>query len=460
MSPPLVNTGTNEQRIAGLVLSGPGGRFLGGDLRWVLGADYRREAGSLAVDPLFAAEEFWGFGNTGGSVAGEPSGAADRVSGAYEARELFAEMQATLLHDRPLARDLTLKVGARWSDYSSFDQNISWQAGLRWHPAAELALRANYAEVFRAPGIVELYDPRVSFEGYWDFDPCGNDPTPTQQTNCAANGVPGGAYVQDGPFTAPTGGNPELEPETGDSFGVGLVYTPAWAKGFSASADYFQVELNDTIWQAYPYQVLFECAERGLAKACKDIRRFADGSLSAVDTYTENFGGRDVRGIDFAIDWSIVTRLGDVHSSLFATYLDRWDEQPFAGGETYSYAGNFDADATARPRWRASGVIDWRSGPWMASYSAEYIGSYSELVECFPPFDIDFEPFDRRVDPVLYHDIEAGFRFDSGVSVRAAITNVTHEDPPYLNISPGNTDAATYRLLGRSYFLELRYQVE
>jgi outer membrane receptor protein involved in Fe transport len=149
-----------------------------------------------------------------------------------------------------------------------------------------------------------------------------------------------------------------------------------------------------------------------------------------------------------------------VHSSLFATYLDRWDEQPYAGGETRSYAGNFDADTGARPRWRASGHLDWRFGPWLASYAAEYIGSYSELVEPFPPLGIDFESFDRRVAPVLYHDIEGGFTFDSGVAVRAAITNVTDEDPPYLNISPGNTDAATYRLLGRSYFLELRYQVE
>jgi iron complex outermembrane recepter protein len=96
----------------------------------------------------------------------------------------------------------------------------------------------------------------------------------------------------------------------------------------------------------------------------------------------------------------------------------------------------------------------------MASYAAEYIGSYSESVEPWPLNDIEFEPFDRRVDPVLYHDIEAGFRFDSDVTVRAVITNVTDEDPPYLNIAPANTDVATYRLLGRSYFLELRYQLE
>ncbi len=42
----MINRGTNEQRIAEFVLSGPGGRMLGRDLQWVLGADYRREAGS------------------------------------------------------------------------------------------------------------------------------------------------------------------------------------------------------------------------------------------------------------------------------------------------------------------------------------------------------------------------------------------------------------------------------
>ena len=53
-------------------MSGPGGRMLGRDLQWVLGADYRREAGSLAEDPLHAEDYLAGFGNTG-PVCGEPT---------------------------------------------------------------------------------------------------------------------------------------------------------------------------------------------------------------------------------------------------------------------------------------------------------------------------------------------------------------------------------------------------
>lgn len=450
MPRPLINRGVNEQRLAEFMLSGPGGRMLGRDLQWVLGADYRREAGSLAVDPLRTVGFPFLFGRTADEVP---------VGGHYDAKEVFAEMQLPLWHDRPWSRDIALDVAVRWSDYASFGQNTSWQAGLRWQPAEELTLRANYAEVFRVPTTVELYSQRRLAGVYFDDDPCGNDPTPNQQANCAANGVPGGEYVQgDEGLTVFAGGNPELQPETGHSFGAGVIYTPVWAKGLSASFDYFQVELDDYIAQASPFDVLFECAERGTRSLCEAIRRFPDGQVSQLATFNDNFGGLDVRGVDMAIDWSATTRLGDVSSGLLATYLDRWDVQPFPGGDVYSYAGNFDRGA--RPRWRASGHIDLRSGPWMASYAVEYIGSYSERVEPWEPFGIFFDPFYRRVDPVLYHDIETGFEFGPGVSVRAAITNVTDEDPPYLNIAPANTDAATYRLLGRTYFLELRYHFE
>jgi len=440
----LINRGTNEQRYAQFVLSGPRGRMLGRDLQWVLGADYRREAGSLVPDPLDAYDANR-FRST------------PKVSGAYDTRDLFAAAQVPLLHDRPWARDMALNIGLRWSDSDLFEGQTIWQAGLRWQPAEELLLRASYSEVFRAPSVAELHQPAVYVEQLV-VDPCGNDPTPTQQANCAANGVPDGAYVQDDRgSTLVLGGNPELEPETGHSFGAGLVYSPVWARGLSASVDYFQLNYTNQISVPSPDDVLFECAEHG-SSLCDAITRLEDGRVVGLAAKYQNFGASEVRTFDVAMNWSAMTRIGQLKSGVLATYLDRWDSQPFPGGEVFSYAGNFNAGA--RPRWRASGHLDWHSGPWMASYAAEYIGSYSEHVEDYGPFDIQFAPFDRRVDPVLYHDIEAGFRFDSGIRVRAAITNVTDEDPPYLNITPGNTDVATYRLLGRSYLLELSYQVE
>jgi len=71
---------------------------------------------------------------------------------------------------------------------------------------------------------------------------------------------------------------------------------------------------------------------------------------------------------------------------------------------------------------------------------------------------IVFDPYMRKVESAVFHDIEAGYEFGVGLSLRAAITNVTDEDPPFVeNESNANTDATPYPLLGRTYFVELRY---
>ena len=231
----MTNRGKNEQRYAELVLSGPGGRILGRDVQWVLGAEYRREAGSLVPDPLTRLVDDRGLRDLFRTTP--------EVSGAYDAHELFTAVQVPLAARSALGPGHGPEHRPALVGLLLLRQHTTWQAGLRWQLAEELTLRANYGEVLRAPSLAELYEPPVYVEQF-ALDPCGNDPTPTQRANCAANGVPGGAYVQDGwGAIAVYGGNPELEPETGHTLGAGLVYTPVWANGLSASVDYFQANL-------------------------------------------------------------------------------------------------------------------------------------------------------------------------------------------------------------------------
>jgi outer membrane receptor protein involved in Fe transport len=446
MSPgSLSNPGSNEQRFAEAILSGPWGQWLGRDLQWVAGAEYRREAGSLVRDPLRVLG-FEGLVN------------ADVPDGEFTATELFAELQLPLLSERPWARDLGLNIGIRWSDFSSFDENTSWQAGVHWQLTDEITVRANYAEVFRSPSLSELYEAQIPSAAA-SFDPCGNDPTPQQQVNCAADGVPGGTYVQgEETFLVVSGGNPDLEPETGHSVGAGLLYRPRWAPGLAASLDYFQIELTDFIGSASVDEVLFECAERGSSEVCAATQRFPDGTVAAVSAVGHNFGRLETRGIDLSIDWSSPRRMGLVNTRLLATYLEQWDDQPFPGGEVFERAGKLGG-VGALPQWRAQGHIDWQYGPWRASYSVQFIGSYSERVRDGPLFGTLFDPFTREVDAAVYHDLEGGFAFDTGLALRAVISNVTDEEPPFVdNGALGNTDVATYPLLGRTFYLEARYE--
>jgi outer membrane receptor protein involved in Fe transport len=439
--------GSNEQTFAQAVVGGPWGRTPAGDIRWILGAEFRRDSGSLKEIPM---------------SADQPSGTqgVENLNGDFSVRELFGEARLTLARDRMLAKDLAISLGARLSDSSSYGTNDSWQAGLHWRPGTNWTIRASFAEVFRAPSLGELYSKVERFEGQFEFDPCGNRPSAVEQANCAANDVPGGAYVQgDERFVVLAGGNPSLQPESGRSLGAGFIYSPRWAQSLLASVDYFSVTLDDHIAQAFVHETLIECARRGAAQLCDDIERHPDGSLARVTTINENLGRLEVSGADLSLSWSPRRAPGEVSATLLATYLDRWNEQLTPGGHVNAYAGT--GDRGARPQWRGLASIDWSSGPWLASYSAEYIGSYDERVFWIPMSGAEFDSFLRQVEAALYHDFEAGYTFDAGLRVRAGVTNVTDEDPPFRSQhQPANTDAATYRLLGRTYFLELRYEFD
>ena len=269
-----------------------------------------------------------------------------------------------------------INVGARWSAFSSFGHHIAWQAGLHWQPSQPITLSADYATVFRTPSLFELFEPRtLAAEG--GFDPCGHEPTPQQRTHCAANGVPGGAYQQGAAgFAVGRGGNPQLQPEKGQSFGIGVRYAPV--TGLAAQLEFYEIGLAHVVGTTDIDTLLFECAGLGIPESCSPIHRFPDGSLARVTAFNENLGKRTTSAIDFTLDWDTGTHFGKLSTGLVATYLAKWDETPFPGGDLFHHAGRLSAGAL--PRWRAAGHVDVQRGPWLASYSAEFIGGMSEEV--------------------------------------------------------------------------------
>lgn len=442
---PLQNSGSNEQHVVELSFDGRDGRLFGRELDWAFGAEYRRDAGRLVRDPLRDLR-FFGLVD------------ADVSDAKFTARELYAEMRIPLPRERHSPRQVGMSLGFRASDFSSFDRQLTWQASLHWRPVPDISLRGNYARVFRAPALAELYEDTVAGT-IFASDPCGNDPTPAQQSNCAANGVPGGAYQQGAEiFATIAGGNPALQPESGHSMGVGLVYRPARARSLVASVDWFSVELDEFIGSPAIEDVLFECAEHGVPDVCSVISRRSDGSISQVALLRRNFGRLETRGFDLAIDWKPETGRGQFHAQLAATYLEQWDDQPFPAGDVFHRAGWF-IGGRALPRWRAAGSVDWRMGRWTAGYAAEFIGSMKEPVRDGPRFGTLFQPFVRPIASAWFHDLDFGFDFDNAVTLHAAILNATDEEPPFVdNVTLANTDVATYRLLGRTFHLELRYR--
>jgi outer membrane receptor protein involved in Fe transport len=440
----LEDHGTNAEQMASIDARGPWGGIAGRPIQWATGAEYRREQGSYTFDP-----------NRGGGAVGS-GGQEDIPEVAYSARELYLEMRAPLARDRPLTQALDLSADARWSNFSSFGGHFTWQSGIRWQPVESIALRTSYARVFRAPALSELYVAQGAGVDA-EFDPCGNGPTPTQRVHCAANGVPGGAYVQadNSTFTVKQGGNPALAPESGYTFDTGIDFRPASLPNLRATLDAYRIDLAGYIENPAAEDVLQQCADSGRAEVCDLIKRTADGNIAEMSSIPRNFGNSVIAGIDASVNWRTDNAIGRFKFSLQASYLAQHDTQLFPGSTTIHEAGTYSGYAQALPRWRSLAHLDFDRGPWHLSYSVQWIGGYQECN--FVDFQDD--PFCRPVENVFYHDVEAGFTPWPAFTARFGVNNLTDRQPPFLNFgNEANTDTTTYRLLGRTFFAALRYQ--
>ena len=444
MSGALRDDGDNSQRLATIGLDGAWGRTPAGEILWALGAEFRRDSGAYRYDPQRV-----------GGVVSLPL-AADVPGGSFEAREGYAEMRAPLLDEQTGWGRLAATLGGRVSDFSTFGTHTTWHAGMNWQPSSAWVMRVDYATLFRAPALDELYRAQVSEQDFQEADPCGNAPTPEQQANCAANGVPGGSYVQSpqSTYLRFAGGNTELEPEEGHSFDAGLEFRSTGPTTWRASIDVFQTQLDRFVEGPDDPVILDECATHGTALACAKIERFADGSIRSIDVRLSNYGRVTVEGFDLAANMGFASRAGEFNLHALVTNLVHHEVQIFEGGASIERVGRANFGFVL-PEWRGLGGVNWTRNAWSAGYTVQWIGSY---VECARTLEGD--PYCHDVASTVYHDVEASYQW-IGVTIRAGVNNLTDRDPPYLSSgAEGNTVPATYRLLGRTYFVQIGYALK
>src|SRR6185437_16221522 len=188
-----------------------------GEFQMAAGAEYRDLEGVFGTDvltraapPLFLTCQLAGETCTGDSSA------------RYNVKEIYSEFLVPLLKDAPGAKALNLTAGIRYSDYSkkTIGNSTNTEFKLEWRPISDILVRSSWAEVFRAPTIVDLsLAPTQNAPTF--TDPCeGLTPAAVAANpnlNKACQGVP-----LDGTFAEPnsqiTGlltGNQDLKPETG-----------------------------------------------------------------------------------------------------------------------------------------------------------------------------------------------------------------------------------------------------
>src|SRR5262249_1570418 len=305
-------------------------------------------------------------------AGGAPSKA---INGQFHVWEGFTELRLPLIDEKPGAYLLSLDAGYRYSSYTEGFNTNTYKIGIEWAPIKDVRLRGGYNRGVRAPNLDELFEPAVVGAG-GTADPCwGPNPSLSLQA-CENTGVTAGQYKHIGvnpaaQINTQVGGNPDLQPETADTYTLGLVFQPSFISNLVLSVDAFSIKIKDTITSLSSNTIINNCAQSGDPTLCGLIHRGPSGSLwlttaNFVQATNVNIGTVSTKGIDVAGRYrlAIGPRIGKIDFALSGTYTKNFETQPLPGGASFDCAGFWGATCGAPlPLWRHVLNTTW-STPW------------------------------------------------------------------------------------------------
>ncbi len=451
------------------------------------GVEHRTEALGFAPDAAELSGDLSGFG-----------GAAVAIDERVSVDEGFLEMRVPIAQDQLLARDLTIGAGYRYSHYSTAAVTNTYKFDLQFAPIADVRVRATYDRVVRAPNLIELYTPLSynSASATVGIDPCastngGATHATASLAQCMRMGVTAAQYGNGfGPAVGGTstlvqcvgevcgaviGGNPQLAPETADTWSVGLTLTPTAIPTLTGSLDYFHILLKGEIATIPATITLQQCLATGEPTWCSQIVRTPAGDLSGSSVAgggyilqrDVNTGAALVSGMDIQMHYlqPLAGRWGALRASLNGSWLQHNTSTPYQSAASYDCAGLFGntcLSGSSNPRWRHNLRVTWET-PWNVQLSAQwrYIGrtdfdnnsSQNPLRNQEEGF---FDPFLTHFPSYSYLDLSAIWNVTRHVDVRAGVNNVFDKDPPFLpaEVTPfGVTTLPPYDILGRYIYM-------
>lgn len=453
----------------------------GGPLRFVVGSEYRRE--KVFNDSDSAADT----GLTNAVFLG------DFDPPALVVKEGFGEIELPLIKDVFLLNELTLNAAGRVSKYNtSAGTTYTYNLGGQWSPTPGMRFRAAYARAVRAPNVTETGSPPVPNFANGFVDPCNANAIANnaiRSANCQAelstaqlaNLAPAGYTLG-----VISGSNPNLSAEKSDSYTYGVVLEPTFLRGFSISADYYNITVNDVIVTLSAQTIVNSCYDspNRSSPLCGAFQRQGingasgtQGELSGqiINNSTvqgpQNFARRKRRGLDVEAayrgrigdDTTISTRL--IYSHLFQS--SNFENPTFPNFE------NILLRELGDPQDEATFDLALTRGKFTFGYQAHIIGAMlvSTYENSFPsnagipgstglPLNSDVADV-LEYPRVVYHDVRFNYRVGDKkaggqeFNLYFGIDNVTGVNPPWGTTATG-AGSAIYQIRGRNFYAGFR----
>ena len=371
-----------------------------GTIQFAAGYQYRDSFFSNRPDFARQTNSFWWNGAPETEEEGQRS-----------VNAVFGELRVPLYNNPNASFFEAAEVSGavRHEDYSDFGGATVWQVlGRLAFLDEQLLLRGSYAKTFRAPSLAALNTPITTQEqgGLTIFDPTS------------------GSIVTELNITA--GGNPDLDPEIGNTLNVGAIIRPNAIEGLFFSLDYFETQISDII-RVPDLLGLFNGTESAGT---------VDRSTTpiSIDTRLDNGGELSVAGFDIGANYTTELPFADLSFFFNATRLTDFTET--ANSVETELLGEYSGAFRAISELRMTTGFILDRGPLDFAFTFNYASGVRDVV---PGTDIDrttnaYDTFDVQVGYDLGEAVgdDFGGGILNNVSLYVGADNVFDHDPVFL----------------------------
>jgi outer membrane receptor protein involved in Fe transport len=486
---------TNEQEAAIAAFGGSLWDMWGaGPIGFALGAEYRREY----------TEGIGRSRDTGNRVLQLNTG-ADFLPAEYDSNEFFAEVAIPLLRDSWLGEFAELSGSYRTFDYSKAGTGDVYGVNLVYRPIQDITFKTSFNTSFRAPNLQETDRPFSQTFVNAFVDPCDTrviatvtDPTikANRIANCTTLAAAKGLSYDFGQATVSTaddfepfygsgiasslGPNPNLRPETSESFTFSTVLQPRFFPDLTVILDYYEITIEDVIITPTGQFLANDCVSSGSTPnpiTCAFV--FRNDPNNGVDPFNnfkvgapngDPIGGfilgginnakLQTRGLDFTINyrldayeafgWDIGTfnySLGGLWLIEQKNFTNPADPTAFSDSTTNVFFPR--TEFVSRLTWSPNDrfALTW-TADWMASQDLR------KKREQAATGDLDIDPVSSwTTGNFIRNDFSVRYNLRDDLTLRAGVTNAFDaEPPPYLGF------ASTFDPYGRRFNIGLNYR--
>lgn len=486
----LFESGVSELKNYHFIVNGDIVPLPAGELIYSAGYEFLRQDLSYAVDGLYQNGLALGYGKASSFSGGTISTNAFFV-------ETGVPVIAPAMHI-PGLYDLDVTLAGRYEKLLTGPKSTVPKIGVKWQPLDDtLTFRATYSRGFISPSIFNLYGPSNA---------SAQTITVLQGNGQSGSGgaLPGLPKVSGQFFTgsaeATQVSNPGLAPSKAQTYTIGVVYSPKFAKGLDISLDYYHIketQVGGIDWtgavtnlnllgSASPFAsgFVFSDGSKLTSTAANQVTSTNTGSLTIPLTLT---GSQWTDGLDVDFDYTIphTENLGVVKVGVNGTILFNYMATANSGSPLMQYARQFTSNSMSPDAqgnlagYLLKPYVDWSWNGLTADVDVNYVPTVTDegtLYGDTTPGDTNAFTLNGKyykIPSYLTLDVSLTYDFSTrwgslnpylapivnNTSITLGASDVTNKLPPLVpSGTEDNTDKETYSIIGRFVYVQVSHK--